>query len=93
MLTPLFFFWVFYYFISYDSDSAFVCFVALDLSRKPSVWVFVVDSAVMPRHSLYRIALSCHKHHRRIVSLALQGISQLGIAESLMGRRDRAGCN
>lgn len=79
MLTPLFFlFRVFYYFISYGSDSAFVCFVALDLSRKPSVWVFVVDSAVMPMHSLYCTALSCHKHHRQIVSLALQGISQLG---------------
>lgn len=86
-------FWVFYYFISYGSDSAFVCFVALGVSRKPSVWVFVVDSAVMPVHSLYRTALSCHKHHRPIVSLALQGISQLGIAVSLVGRRDRAGCN
>lgn len=79
--------------MSYGSDPAFVCFVALDLSRKPSVWVFVVDSVVMPMHSLYRIVLSHHKHHRQIVSLALQGISQLGIAVSLVGRRDRAGCN
>lgn len=54
---------------------------------------FFIDSAVMPMHSLYRTALSHYKHRGQIVSLALQGISQMGIAVSLMGRRDRAGCN
>lgn len=46
---PLLFCFVFYYFISYGSNSAFVCFVALDLSRKLSLWVFVINSAVIPR--------------------------------------------
>lgn len=93
MLTPPFVLFCFYYFISYGSNAAFVCLVALDLSRKPSLWVFLIDSAVMPVHSLYHTALSHHKHHKRLVSPMLQGISQSGTAASLMGQRDRAGSN
>lgn len=61
--------------------------------KNPACGFFVIDSAVMPVHSLYHTALSHHKHHKQLVSPLLQGISQSGIAVSLMGQRDRAGCN
>lgn len=88
MLTPPFvLFWDFYYFISYGSNPAFICFVAVDLSGKPSLWVFVIDSAVMPMHSLYRTAISHNQHHEQLVSPALQSISQLGTPMSLTGTK------
>lgn len=58
--------------------------------KNPACGVFVIDSAVMPVHSLYHTALS---HHKQLLSPLLQGISQSGTAVSLMGQRDRAGCN